>query len=114
MRKRADADRERERALEPAAPRLQIGIAQPREPRVARRQLVDLLEEPERDDERREGVRDRRVAPVEQPQAVALRVDVLPVEIVGPDRPRHVVRGRLAPKLPRTRRQTPYPTRPGP
>ena len=58
--------------LETAAPRLQIRVAQPREPRVGRRQLVDLLEEAERHDERREGMRDRRVAPVEQAQPLAL------------------------------------------
>src|SRR5712692_8844809 len=65
VRERADADREREGAGETATPRLEIRVAQPCEPRVGWRQLVDLLEEPERDDKGREGVRDRRVAPIE-------------------------------------------------
>ena len=62
---RADANRQLERPDETATPRLEIRVAQAREPRVGRRQLIDLLKETERYDERRERVRDRRVAPVE-------------------------------------------------
>src|SRR4029079_9802023 len=68
VRDRPVTDRERERRGVPATPWLEIRVAQAREPRVARHQSRDLLEEPERDDERREGVGDRSVAPVEQPK----------------------------------------------
>ena len=44
VRERTDAYREQGRASETATPRLEIRVAQPREPRVGRRQLVDLLE----------------------------------------------------------------------
>src|SRR5919198_2495560 len=96
VRERAHADREREGALEAVTPGLQIRVAQPREPRVGRRQLVELFEEAERDDERCEGVRDRRVAPVEQAQPRALRVEVPHVEVVVLNRLRQAVCGELA------------------
>src|SRR5262249_36197920 len=99
MRERADADRESERVGETATPRLQIRVAQPREPRIARRQVVDLLQEPERDTERCEGVRDRRVAPIEEAQPLTLCVDVRRVEVVVLNRLRYIVCGELAAQL---------------
>src|SRR5712692_11436257 len=51
MGKRPDEDGERECVREAVSPRLQICVAQPGEPRVARRQFVELLEEAEGDDE---------------------------------------------------------------
>ena len=50
---RADADGERECVAEISAPRLEVRVAQPREPRVAVRELCALLEEPEGDDKGR-------------------------------------------------------------
>src|SRR5437867_8665514 len=45
MREGADAHGQRERVGEAPAPRLQVGVAQPAEPRVARPQPGDLLQE---------------------------------------------------------------------
>ena len=45
-------------------PRLEVGVAEPREPRVAGREAVVQLEEAEGDDERGERVADRGIAPV--------------------------------------------------
>ena len=59
-----------------------------------------LLEEAEGDDERDERVRDRRVAPVEDAQPLALRVDVRHVEVVVLDR----LRRRRARRARRTAR----------
>src|SRR5438270_2926545 len=74
---------ERECVRKAASPRLQICVAQPREPRVARRQLVELLEEAEGDDERRKRVRDRRIAPVEHPQPLALSKAICHVQVAS-------------------------------
>ena len=52
------------------------------EPRIVGREAVVLLEEPERDDRREERVRDRRVTPVEHPDAVRPSEDVPVVEVV--------------------------------
>ena len=49
VRECADAGRQVEAVDETGTPRLEVSIAEPREPGVARRQLVRLLEEPERD-----------------------------------------------------------------
>ena len=95
VRERADADRKREGVGETRAPRLQIRVAEPGEPRVRGRQLVRLLEETEGDDERRERVRDRRVAPIEYAQPLALRVEVRQVEVVVLNRLGDVMRGEL-------------------
>src|SRR5262245_24852266 len=54
MREAADPHRELEGLELAAAPRLEVGIAEPREPRARRRQPVAFLEEPERLDERGE------------------------------------------------------------
>src|SRR5438067_2297878 len=59
-----------------AAPRLEERVAKPGVGRIPRRHLDDLLEDAEGDDEREERVRDRRVAPVEDAQGVAVGVDV--------------------------------------
>jgi hypothetical protein len=107
VRERADADRERKGAGETATPRLQVGVAQPPEPRVGRRQLVDLLEEAEGDDERGEGVRDRGVAPVEQAQPLVLCVEVRQVEVVLLNRLRYSVCGEFAAQLREARREPP-------
>src|SRR5262249_35469799 len=105
VRERADADRERERAAKTATPRLQVRIAQAREPRIGRWQLGGLLQESERDDERRKRVRDRRVAPVDQAQPLAPSVDVVHMQIVVLNRLRYVVRGELGAQLGEARRK---------
>jgi hypothetical protein len=99
MREAADAERQRESVGESASPRLQIRVAQPREPRIVRGQRVDLFEEPERDDERRKGMRDRRVAPVEHAQPLATRIDVRVVEVIVLQRLGHAVGSELVAQL---------------
>ena len=64
-------------------PRLEVGVAQPREPRIADGQLVEVQE---RDERREERVRDARVSPVEDPRRAVARVDVRAVQIVVLDR----------------------------
>jgi hypothetical protein len=48
-----------------SSPRLEVGLAQSGEPRVAGRQTFQLLQVQKGDEERQEGVRDAGVAPVE-------------------------------------------------
>src|SRR5439155_945152 len=81
------------------SPRLQIYVAQPREPRVARRQFVELLEEAEGNDERRKRVRDRRIAPVQHPQPLASSKDICHVQVVVLNRLGHLACGQFAAQL---------------
>src|SRR5919197_2971121 len=99
MREAADADRELEDLGESLPPRLQVGVAQPREPRVARRELRELLEEAEGHDQRGERMGDRRVSPVEEPEPLVLDVEVGHMEVVVLDRLRHVMSGELGAEL---------------
>ena len=71
----SDPHRELERLAPSATPGLEVGVAQPGEPRVVRREAVRVLEEPEGDDEGRERVRDARVALVEDSQVRPVEVD---------------------------------------
>lgn len=84
---------------ETSAPPLEVPVAQPREPRVAGRQLSALLQEAEGDDEGRKWMRDRRVAPVEHTHAAVVHVQVRVVEVVVLDRLRHVVGSELVAQL---------------
>ena len=95
MCERTHAEGKCEDGRELAAPRLQVCVAESLEPRVRRRQPGDLFEESEGDDERRERVRDRRVAPIEYAQPLALRVEVRQVEVVVLNRLGDVMRGEL-------------------
>src|SRR4051812_42926879 len=99
------AHRTVERVGKTAAPRLQIRIAQAREPGVARRQLVHAFEEAERLEERREGMRDRGVAPVEDAQPLGLDVEVRHVEVVVLNRVADAACGELAAELREPRRE---------
>src|SRR3954452_6089031 len=64
------------------APRLQVRVPQPCEPRVFGRQAVDLREEAEDLEQREEGMADRGVTPIEHTQLIALGVDVVHVKVV--------------------------------
>jgi hypothetical protein len=86
-------------------PRLEVGVAEPREPRVSRREAGALLEEAEGDNQRRERMTDRGVAPVEHPQVLAARVQVRVVEVVVLDRLRHVEGCELHAQLREPRRE---------
>jgi len=99
----ADAQRQRDRIRETVAPGLEIRVAQPLEPGVVRGEAVDLLEEPERHDERRERMRDRRVSPVEDAQAVVQCVHIRHVQVVVLDRIGDAVRVELGAELGKTR-----------
>src|SRR5436190_8931631 len=102
----ADTNREIEGAGQTLPPGLQIRVPQSHEPRIARRQLGELLEEPDRHDQRSERMRDRRVSPVEETEPVAIHIEVGHVEVVVLNRLRYVVRGELAATTPRTVGQT--------
>ena len=61
VREGADADRERERRDKTAAPGFQIRVPQSREPRVARRQLGELLQDRNVTTSEAKGCRDPQV-----------------------------------------------------
>ena len=65
VRRLADPLGESEGPGEPFAPRLEVRVAKPGEPRVARRDAEPPLERAERDDQRRERMPDRAIAPIE-------------------------------------------------
>src|SRR5207247_1898045 len=109
----ADAHGQRERARQTAPPRLEVGVAQPRKPRARGRQSVHLLEEPECNEEGREGVRDRGITPVDHAQSIALAVEVGQVEVVVLDRRRDAVRGQLGAELREARNEPLEPIPPG-
>src|SRR6266851_8448261 len=86
MRKPADTDREFERLFQAAPPRLEVGVAQPMEPGVIGTKSVELLEEPERLQQRKEGMRDRRVSPIDDAEPTVVCIEVCHVEVVVLDR----------------------------
>src|SRR6266851_9454721 len=86
MRKPADTDREFERLFQAAPPRLEVGVAQPAEPGVIGTKSVELLEEPERLEQREKGMRDRRVSPIDDAEPTFVCIEVCHVEVVVLDR----------------------------
>src|SRR5438132_11681324 len=64
MGKTAEAKRQIEGLPPIAAPRLEIRVTQPREPRIVRGETVLLGKEPGRDEQREVRMRDRRVSPI--------------------------------------------------
>src|SRR5438445_8516763 len=70
--KPTDSERDLESLLQSASPGLQVGVAQPVEPRVIGTEMVELLQEPERHHQREERMRDRRVTPIYDAELAAV------------------------------------------